>query len=68
MAQAKDAQAWQGGDERARGQVFRHEARIHGWEEIAAVLGWSRRTAIRHRHELRAHRAIFYQWLGKPPR
>jgi hypothetical protein len=26
------------------------------------------RTAIRHRVELREHKAIFYQWLGKPPR
>jgi hypothetical protein len=23
---------------------------------------------MRHREELRHHRAIFYQWLGKPPR
>jgi hypothetical protein len=23
---------------------------------------------MRHREELRVHKAIFYQWLGKPPR
>ena len=44
------------------------EPRLQGWDEIAGVLGWTRRTAMRHREELRRHRAIFYQWLGKPPR
>jgi len=44
------------------------EPRLQGWDEIAGVLGWTKRTAMRHREELRHHRAIFYQWLGKPPR
>ncbi len=44
------------------------EPRLQGWERIAPVLGWTVRTAIRHRLELREHKAIFYQWLGKPPR
>jgi len=44
------------------------EPRLQGWERIAPVLGWTVRTAIRHRVELREHKAIFYQWLGKPPR
>jgi hypothetical protein len=44
------------------------EPRLQGWNEIASILGWTRRTAMRHREELRHHRAIFYQWLGKPPR
>lgn len=44
------------------------EPRLQGWDEIAGILGWTRRTAMRHREELRHHRAIFYQWLGKPPR
>ena len=44
------------------------EPRLQGWECIAPVLGWTVRTAIRHRLELREHKAIFYQWLGKPPR
>ncbi len=42
------------------------EPRLQGWERIAPVLGWTVRTAIRHRLELREHKAIFYQWLGKP--
>ncbi len=44
------------------------EPRLQGWRRIAPVLGWSVRTAVRHRKELRDHKAIFYQWLGKPPR
>ena len=44
------------------------EPRLQGWDRIAPVLGWTVRTAIRHRLELREHKAIFYQWLGKPPR
>jgi hypothetical protein len=44
------------------------EPRLQGWERIAAVLGWTVRTAIRHRKELRECKVIFYQWLGKPPR
>ncbi len=44
------------------------EPRLQGWGHIAPVLGWTVRTAIRHRLELREHKAIFYQWLGKPPR
>jgi hypothetical protein len=44
------------------------EPRLQGWGEIAPVLGWTKRTAMRHREELRVHKAIFYQWLGKPPR
>ena len=44
------------------------EPRLQGWERIAPVLGWTVRTALRHRVELREHKAIFYQWLGKPPR
>ena len=44
------------------------EQRLQGWDRIAPVLGWTVRTAIRHRKELREHKAIFYQWLGKPPR
>ncbi len=44
------------------------EPRLEGWKSIAPVLGWTVRTAIRHRQELREHKAIFYQWLGKPPR
>lgn len=44
------------------------EPRLQGWGRIAPVLGWTVRTAIRHRQELREHKAIFYQWLGKPPR
>ncbi len=44
------------------------EPRLQGWDHIAPVLGWTVRTAIRHRQELREHKAIFYQWLGKPPR
>ena len=44
------------------------EPRLQGWDRIAPVLGWTVRTAIRHRQELREHKAIFYQWLGKPPR
>ena len=45
-----------------------YEPRLQGWDHIAPVLGWTVRTAIRHRLELREHKAIFYQWLGKPPR
>ena len=44
------------------------EPRLQGWDHIAPVLGWTVRTALRHRVELREHKAIFYQWLGKPPR
>jgi hypothetical protein len=44
------------------------EPRLKGWDQIAPVLGWTVRTAIRHRVELREHKAIFYQWLGRPPR
>ena len=44
------------------------EPRLQGWERIAAVLGWTVRTALRHRKELRERKIIFYQWLGKPPR
>jgi hypothetical protein len=44
------------------------EARLEGWGRIAPLLGWTVRTAIRHKSELRGRRAIFYQWIGKPPR
>ena len=50
------------------GRAHMAEPRLQGWDHIAPVLGWTVRTAIRHRLELREHKAIFYQWLGKPPR
>jgi hypothetical protein len=54
--------------EKGRLKTARQAGRLQGWREIAFVLGWSVRTAIRHREELRINRAIFYQWLGKPPK
>lgn len=60
-----------GGGRAGRGRPVRPpigEPRLQGWEQIASVLGWTSRTAMRHREELRSHKAIFYQWLGKPPR
>ena len=44
------------------------EACLEGWVRIAPALGWTVRTAIRHKNELRRDKAIFYQWIGKPPR
>jgi hypothetical protein len=56
-----------GADKDGAKKATRYELRLQGWQQIAPVLGWTVRTAIRHRQELREHKAIFYQWLGKPP-
>lgn len=44
------------------------EGPLIGWDQIAKKLGVSVATAIRMRKDLLEHGAIFYLWLGRPPR
>lgn len=39
-----------------------------GWEKLAAMLGLSKRSAIKRKDELEACGVIFYMRVGRPPR
>jgi len=44
------------------------ETAIIGWKAIAEMFNCSERKMRSHRNELKKSGAIFYMWMGRPPR